>query len=294
MQQTCGRVGRVIAVSASRAKGWRRTKPSQPEIAAGDHDAFETEFNRERIPRHSGFRGMSAPQHFGFRNHLLKALPARELKTVRQLLQCVELQRGEVLLEVGAAVQFMYFPETSVLSISQPYASGSTVEVAAVGCEGMACISSAFDGSERSCARHSVQIEGRAMRLKRTDFDELFASQPSFRSLTLAYGSGFIAAMLLSIACNRLHPVEPRLARWLLVTLDRSVCNDLPLTHEVMAEMLGVHRPTVTNALQTLERSGAIVARRGRVGIIDRQLLERHACECFELAATRLPARCGK
>jgi CRP-like cAMP-binding protein len=104
---------------------------------------------------------------------------------------------------------------------------------------------------------------------------------------------GFIASTLLSIACNRLHLVEARLARWLLTTLDRSVEHILPLTHEVIAEMLGVHRPTVTVALQAIEKSGALKVSRGRIEIIDRTILEGIACECYHMAKEQLPAGCG-
>lgn len=230
------------------------------------------------------------PHH---RNHLLRALPPREQRTVERNLEAIDAVRGTVLLDVGERVRFMYFPETAVLSISQPYASGSSVEVAAVGCEGMICIASALENGGTSAARHLVQIEGRIMRMRRDNFDTLFASQPNFRKLIHHFAAGFIAGTLLSIACNRLHTVEPRLARWLLVTLDRSTTKTLPLTHEIMAEMLGVHRPTLTIALQSLVKTGALTAARGRVEILDRSILEAIACECYSIAVKRLPAGCG-
>ncbi len=227
------------------------------------------------------------------RNHLLRALPARELRIVQTHLEAIDLERGAVLADVGDPIRHMYFPETAVLSINQPYASGDSVEVAAVGCEGMIDIAVALRNAERSTARHVVQFDGRAMRLKRGDFDMLFQSQTVFRKLIHTFAAGFIASTLLSIACNRLHLVEARLARWLLIALDRSVDHILPLTHEVIAEMLGVHRPTVTVTLQLIEKSGALRVSRGRVEIVDRAILESIACECYHRAVEQLPAGCG-
>ena len=236
---------------------------------------------------------MAHKEHQHYRNHLLHALPPREARSVEECLEGIDVVRDDVLLDVGDRVRFMYFPETAVFSITQPYSTGTSIEVAAVGCEGMICIGSALDNGQASTSRHVVQIEGRAMRVKRADFDSLFETLPTFRNLINGFAAGFIAGTLLSIACNRLHMVEPRLARWLLVTLDRSTSSVLPLTHEAMAEMLGVHRPTLSVALQSLVKAGAVRSGRGQIEIMDRTLLEDIACDCYAMAVKRLPAGCG-
>lgn len=236
---------------------------------------------------------MTEPSEIRHRNHLLRDIPRQERDRIDTHLQPVTLTRGQVLLEAGEEVKAFHFPETCVISLLQPYASGQSVETATVGCEGVVCVATALSVHESSIARHVVQIEGEAMCMTRGLFVAAMENLPGFRKLILKYASAFVGASLLSTACNRLHPVEQRLARWLLLTRDRSITDVIALTHDQISEMLGVHRPTVTNALRSLEVIGAIDMRRGRVAIADRSVLEAAACECYEMTAHRLPAGCG-
>jgi CRP-like cAMP-binding protein len=226
------------------------------------------------------------------KNHLLRALPGNERQALQRKLETVDLDRGETLHEPGSPVTSLLFPESCVISVIQPFSNGEDIEAATIGCEGILCIATALAGHDNASTRHKVQIAGRAHRLGREAFSQHFEALPEFRRLVLAYAGGLISTLMLSVACNRSHEAEKRLARWLLMTHDRSQTELLPLTQDVMAEMLGVHRPTVSLAIKGLERAGLIETRRGVVRIRDRPALEAAACECYAIGAKRLPARC--
>lgn len=227
------------------------------------------------------------------KNYLLKALPESERATLLPLLEAVDLPRAAVLHEPGGPVTSLLFPESCVISVVQPFSNGEDIECATVGCEGVLCLATALAGQDHASTRHSVQIAGQAHRMARETFADSFDSLPEFRRLVLAYAGGLISTLMLSVACNRVHDVERRLARWLLMTHDRSQVEEMPLTQDVMAEMLGVHRPTVSVAIRALEGAGLIETRRGIIRIRDRTALEAAACECYHIGARRLPARCG-
>jgi CRP-like cAMP-binding protein len=226
------------------------------------------------------------------KNHLLTAIPEAERAALTTRLETVRLARGDVLLEPGVPVQSIFFPETCVVSAVQPFSTGEEVETSTIGCEGLICVSAALNGAERARLRHVVQIGGEAARLPRDAFLDSLQNLPDFRRLFLDYAGRLIGTLMLSVACNRVHTVEKRLARWLLMTRDRSQTEHLPMTHDVIAQMLGVHRPTVSVAMRALEIAGTIEARRGRVTIRDRRALEVIACECYRLGARQLPAQC--
>lgn len=227
----------------------------------------------------------------GARNHFVRTISDSERPELGPLLDEVELPRGRVLFEPGDAVQYVYFPETCVVSVIQPFASGDSVETATIGCEGVVCLSAALGGTQAT-ARHLTQIGGTATRMRREDFIRAFDRLPGFHDLVLRYVRGFVEVALLSVACNRVHTVDRRLARWLLMTRDRNDSDVLPLTHDLLGEMLGVYRPTVTVAIRKLRRAGVIDTRPGEITIQDRAGLADLACECYRLTARALPANC--
>jgi len=224
-------------------------------------------------------------------NTLIRSLAEPDYAAIAQLLVPVRLKRDEVLHEPGDEVQFVHFPETCVISLVQSFTGGQNIETATIGCEGCACLSVAF-GSEQADARYVVQIGGDALRMARTDFSRAMEAQPAFRSGVQSFMRGFLHTTLLSVACNRMHSVEQRLARWLLMTLDRSREGPLTLTHDTVSDMLGVHRPTVTVALRDLREAGIVETRPGTITILDRARLEDKSCECYRLATRALPAGC--
>lgn len=237
-------------------------------------------------------------------DHCPDSCPAHSKNQILQVLQLAEWQRlgidvtpmpfqaGHVLFEAGDPVEFHYFPETCVISLARVFAGGDQIVAATVGCEGMVQLSTAIDRDDTACLRHVVQIGGDAVRIRKSQLAGAIQAAPPLRQAMIEYAAGFVGATLLSVACNRAHRVEQRLARWLLATRDRTSSDHIPLTHDDFAEMLGVHRPTVSVAAGELEARNLISCRRGQVTIVDRDRLEQAACECYHLSAERLPATC--
>lgn len=165
------------------------------------------------------------------------------------------------------------------------YDNGSTIEMATIGREGCTGVP-AFFGAKVSSVRLLGQISGDAAKLSRTAFMRAIGSMPTFRNLITAYGHAFLEQVLISGACNGALDLKERLARWLLMMQDRGDSATLSITQNVLAEMLGVQRPSVTNAIQELERAGSIHASRGEVTILDRQSLIEASCECYQMIRT--------
>ena len=149
-------------------------------------------------------------------------------------------------------------------------------------------------GAESSSIRLLVQLPGSAAKMSRAAFTQAMESMPSFRSLMYAYVQAFLEQVLVSVACNGAHSLKRRLARWLLTMRDRADDDALQITQNLLAEMLGVHRPTVTNAARELERAGLIARGRQQVTILDRQRLVAEACECYQLVRTRIASHLPK
>jgi CRP-like cAMP-binding protein len=162
------------------------------------------------------------------------------------------------------------------------YADGSVIEMATVGREGCTGMQAYF-GGKSSSVRLLVQISGNATKMSRAAFARAMESMPSFRNLMSAYVHAFLEQVMVSVACNGAHSLKQRLARWLLMMRDRSDEDALPITQNLLAEMLGVQRPTITNAAAELERAGLIERGRQQVAILDRQGLLKASCECYQL-----------
>jgi CRP-like cAMP-binding protein len=221
------------------------------------------------------------------RNRLLLALPSRDLKRVMPQLERIRCQRAEVLLDADSALDHVFFPDSGVVSVVAVYADGSVIELATIGREGCTGMQ-AFFGAKTSSVRLLVQIPGSAAKISRPAFAHAMESIPSFRNVMSAYIQAFLEQILVSVACNGAHNLKQRLARWLLMMRDRSDEDALLITQSLLAEMLGVQRPTITNAAREFERAGLIERGRRQVTILDRRGLIEESCECYQLVRSRL------
>jgi CRP-like cAMP-binding protein len=221
------------------------------------------------------------------KNRLLLALPSRNLKRLMSELEQVSCQRAQVLMDADSALDHVFFPDSGVVSVVAVYADGSIIEMATVGREGFTDVQAVF-GAKRSSVQLLVQIPGSAARMSRAAFTRAMQSMPSFRSVMDAYVQAFLEQVMVSVACNGAHSLKQRLARWLLMMRDRSDGDALPITQDLLADMLGVQRPTITNAAGELEHAGLIERGRRQVTILDRQGLTKASCECYHLVRSRL------
>jgi CRP-like cAMP-binding protein len=222
----------------------------------------------------------------GPQNRLLLALPSGNLKRLMMQLEQIPCQHGQILMDADSSLDDVFFPDSGVVSVVAVYSDGRVIEMATVGREGCTGFQ-AFFGEKESSVRLLVQIPGSASKLSRTAFTRAMQSMPSFRTLMSTYVHAFLEQVLVSVACNGAHTVKQRLARWLLMMRDRSDDKTLPITQSLIAEMLGVQRPTITHAIRELERADLIESERGQVTIRDRQGLMRASCECYQLVRTR-------
>jgi CRP-like cAMP-binding protein len=202
-------------------------------------------------------------------------------------LEHIRCQGGQVLMNADSSLDHIFFPDSGVVSVMAVYADGSTIEMATIGREGCTGVQ-AFFGAKTSSVRLLVQIPGSAAKMSRAAFARAMGSMPSFRHLMSAYIHAFLEQVLVSVACNGAHGLKQRLARWLLMMRDRSDDDALPITQDLLAQMLGVQRPTITNAARELERAGLIERGREQVTILDRQGLTKASCECYQLVRERV------
>ena len=221
------------------------------------------------------------------RNRLLLALPSRDLKRLMPELEHIRCRREQILMDADSSLDHVFFPDNGVVSVVAVYANGSVIEMATIGREGCTGMQ-AFFGAKTSSVRLLVQIPGSAAKMSRAAFARAMESMPSFRNLMSAYIQAFLEQVLVSVACNGAHSLKERLARWLLMMRDRSDGDALPITQSLLAEMVGVQRPTITNAARELERAGLIERGRRQVTILDRQGLTEESCECYQLVKTRV------
>ena len=221
------------------------------------------------------------------RNRLLLALPSRNLKRLMPELEQIRCQRAQVLMDADSALDHVFFPDSGVVSVVAVYPDGSIIEMATIGREGCTGVQAVF-GAKSSSVELLVQIPGSAAKMSRAAFIRAMQLMPSFRSLMYAYVQAFLEQVMVSVACNGAHSLKQRLARWLLMMRDRSDGDALPITQDLLAEMLGVQRPSISNAAQELERAGLIERGRRQVTILDRQGLTAASCECYQLVRARL------
>ena len=224
---------------------------------------------------------MMPPLHSPNQNHLLAALPA-DIPSAFPHLELVPMPLGQVLYESGGQLQHVYFPTTAIVSLHYVMETGSSAEIAGVGNEGVVGIS-LFMGGNTTPSRATVQTAGHGYRLKgRLMMEEFNRAGPMMR-LMLRYTQALMTQMSQTAVCNRHHSVEQQLCRWLLLTLDRLPSNELTMTQELIASMLGVRREGITETAANLQRAGLIRYRRGHISVLDRSGLEVHACECYDV-----------
>lgn len=215
-------------------------------------------------------------------NRLLSALPKKEFQRILPDLKEVKLDFGDILCEPGDIVSHVYFPTNSVISLLSAVAEHSTLEVGMVGNEGLAGIS-VFMGVKRATTRSLVQGGGIAMQMKSTALRRASGHTGPFNTLLLRYSHSLLTQISQSSACNRFHPVNARLARWLLMTADRAGSNQFRLTQDFMSHMLGVRREGVNKAAGALQKAKLIKYSRGMITILDRAGVEAACCGCYQL-----------
>ncbi len=218
-------------------------------------------------------------------NHLLAALPVIESERLYPHLELVPLPLGEVLYESGDQLQHVYFPTASIVSLLYVMADGASAEIAVVGNEGIIGIA-LFMGGETMPNRAVVQSAGYAYRLKGQLLKEEFNRAGELQHLLLRYTQALLTQMSQTAVCNRHHSVDQQLCRWLLLSLDRLSSNELTMTQELIANMLGVRREGVTEAAGKLQSAGLIHYSRGHITVLDRPRLEARACECYQVVKT--------
>ena len=213
-------------------------------------------------------------------NNILAALPALIFDRVAPHLEPVRMKLGEVLYEPGGQLSHVYFPTSSIISLLYVMENGASAEIAVVGNEGTLGIS-LFMGGETTPSRAVVQSGGESYRLQSKYLKQEFNRGGPMQLLLLRYTQALITQMAQTAVCNRHHSIDQQLCRWLLLSLDRLTSNDLTMTQELIANMLGVRREGVTEAAGKLRDAGIISYSRGRITVLDRKKLEKKVCECY-------------
>jgi CRP-like cAMP-binding protein len=216
------------------------------------------------------------------RNHIIAALPPADYERLAPHLERVDAPNGHTFYNAGARMDYAYFPVGAMISLVSEMADGTSVEVGVVGFEGMAGLPLVL-GVEQSPHTTMLQLPEAVLRLRADVLKEEFRRGGALHDLLLRYAQGLMLHMAQLAACNRVHHVNERLARWLLMTRDRCACDELPLTQEFLALMLGVRRAGVTEAALTLQADGYITYKRGHVKIIDHEGLKEASCLCYEI-----------
>ena len=218
-------------------------------------------------------------------NHLLAALPADDYQRLLPSLEPISMLLGDVLYESGVQMRSVYFPTSSIVSLLYVMENGASAEIAVVGKEGIVGVS-LFMGGETTPSRAVVQSAGHAYRLKGQQLKDEFYRNGPMQHLLLRYTQSLLTQMAQTAVCNRHHSLDQQLCRWLLLSLDRLQSNELVMTQELIANMLGVRREGVTEAAGNLQRVGLIEYRRGHITVLDRPGLEARACECYAVVKT--------
>ena len=213
-------------------------------------------------------------------NHILEALPQAERERLYPHLKLVALPLGKVLYESGDTLRHIYFPVDSIVSLLYVLNNGASAEIAVVGNEGAVGVS-LFMGGETTPSRAVVQSAGSAYRLSRARLKEEFNRHGQLLHVLLRYTQSLITQMAQTAVCNRHHALDQQLCRWLLLSLDRLDSNELRVTQELIASMIGVRREGVTEAAGRLQKLGVIRYSRGKITVLDRPRLEELSCECY-------------
>jgi CRP-like cAMP-binding protein len=213
-------------------------------------------------------------------NHLLGTLADADLEHLVSHLELVFLRLGDIIYEPNVPQKYAYFPTSAIISLHYVTASGAAVEIASVGNEGMVGIS-VFMGGDATPSSAMAHTTGYAYRIERSKLKTEFERNITLKNLLLLYTQALGTQIAQTAACNRHHSVEQQLSRWLLSTLDRVSSGEFVMTQELVANMLGVRRESVTAAASHLQHLGCISYRRGHISVLDRAALENRACECY-------------
>jgi CRP-like cAMP-binding protein len=223
----------------------------------------------------------NAPESGRWSNRLLAALPQETLAILERDFKEVALAQGAVCFEAGDLIDQIYFPQSGMISLLVTTGAGEMVEAATIGREGAAGMQSAL-GERRSFTRATIQVAGRFSTISAARFERVASGSSAIRDLVFRYTETLWAEAQQTAACNAVHNGSSRLCRWLLQTADRIGSDQIPLTQELLAEMLGVRRTTVTLLAQELQREGLLKYSRGRIALLDRAAIEDRACECYK------------
>jgi len=213
-------------------------------------------------------------------NHLLGALPAHEWSALAPHLELVQLRAEQLLCDSGRRINHVYFPTTAVITLLHTMEDGGSVEVAAIGREGMTGVP-VLTGGDTMPTRVQVQAPGFAYRMSASALREHFGRSDFLRRITLLYMQALLTQVAQTAACNRHHPLSKQLCRWLLIQADRTLSDEFRVTQQTIADMLGVRREGVTEAAGKLHDAGLIHHSRGCIKLLDRAALESRACECY-------------
>jgi CRP-like cAMP-binding protein len=220
--------------------------------------------------------------HTNYKNRLLSVLPETIRQRWQSEIELVDLPLGKVLYESSAKMDYVYFPEDCIASLLFVLENGASTEIAVVGYEGLVGIS-IFMGGETTPNRAVIQSAGQAFRVSSHFLKEEFHRSIEVMHLFLRFTQALVTQMTQTAVCNRHHALDQQLCRWLLLSMDRLTGNELVMTQELIANMLGVRREGVTLAAGNLQADGLIRYRRGRIEVLDRPSLEARTCECYAL-----------
>lgn len=269
---------------ASGSGGRRRGAAGRPRVPTRGPTRKKTATNGiadSKAAKDSGHRIGVPPWRGG--NRILASLPDDERSVIGSTLTAVALEPGQVLYKQRARIDHVYFPDTAVVSLLSRMENDAVVEVGTIGNEGGVGLG-LFLGASVSVPETMSQVPGMAQRMRASDFDSAIVRLPRFRELVARCTNAFLTQVSQTAACNRLHGINERCARWLLLTHDRmGGAETFPLTHQFLSFTLGVRRAGVTEALGALARSGLIASNNGRITVLDRHGLETAACECYAI-----------
>ena len=227
------------------------------------------------------------------KNYLLTALPEKDFLRVSSKLEAVAFELGESLYEFGERMEYVYFPTTAIISLLYIMENGATAEIGIIGNDGIVG-TALFLGGITTTSRAIVQSAGAAFRMKTADMQAEFKLSGTFQELLLRYTQALMTQISQTAVCNRLHPIEQQLCRWLLISHDRLQTDKLVMTHDLISNMLGVRREGVTRAAQKLAERKLIINKRGTITVIDRQGLESAVCECYAVVNTEYNRLLGR
>jgi CRP-like cAMP-binding protein len=222
-----------------------------------------------------------APSTNPLDNRLLASLPRDDFEALRPHLAAISLMQGDIVYEAGAEVDYVYFPHSGMFSLLAVMRDGKAIETATVGREGVVGAMAGL-GLYKSFVRVMVQLPLHASKIAAAPFRRAVAASDALRDLCVRYNEVMLTQARNTAACNALHQIEERFCRWLLQSADRAASDTVALTQELLAEMLGVRRTSITDVARRIQDKGVITYSRGVITILDREGLERLSCECYQ------------